>query len=302
MPDQAEETDSGAALNAGGISLPNLGAMTIEVAEAIGSFVVEERPVEFIQHTKTSVTDIATQMDAAAEAMARRMITDRRPGDGILGEEGTNEAAGNGLTWIVDPIDGTTNYMYGLPAWSVSVAVMHEGRTVAGCVCAVELDMTVFAVLGGGAWMRYRGTESRLAVSGQSDLSRSLIGTGFGYGEQRRASQGQTVAGILPHVRDIRRAGAASIDLCWVAAGRLDGYYERGLHSWDFAAGALIIEEAGGIITTMDGRTLWAGHDSGGDPSREWDTIVAAGPGIHANLIQLIKSSAVSSRPRLDEA
>ncbi len=161
--------------------------------------------------------------------------------------------------------------------------------------------MTFFAVLGNGAWMRHRGAQNRLGVSDQGDLSRSLIGTGFGYSEQRRASQGQMVARILPQVRDIRRAGAASIDLCWVAAGRLDGYYERGLHSWDFAAGALIIEEAGGNISTMDGHSVWAGHHSGSDLSREWDTIVAAGPGIHSDLMQLIHSCDVESNPDLDE-
>jgi len=301
MPDQNGERSLPAALIAGDVSLADLGAMTVEIAEAVASFAIEERPEKLIQHTKSSATDIATQMDAAAEAMARRMINERRPGDGIIGEEGTNESAGNGLTWIVDPIDGTTNYLYGLPAWAVSVAVMFEGRTVAGCVCAAELDMTVFAVLGNGAWMRHRGEQNRLAVSDQSDLSRSLIGTGFGYSQERRADQGQMVAGILPQVRDIRRAGAASIDLCWVAAGRPDGYYELGLHSWDFAAGALIIEEAGGVISTLEGRHVWAGHHSGTDLSREWDTIVAAGPGIHADLMQLIQRCVPQSSPGLDE-
>ncbi len=127
MPDQDGQRSLPAALIAGDISLSEIGAMTIEIAEAVASFAMTERPEELIQHTKSSVTDIATQMDAAAEAMARRMITERRPGDGIIGEEGTNDAAGNGLTWIVDPIDGTTNYLYGLPAWSVSVAVMYRG-------------------------------------------------------------------------------------------------------------------------------------------------------------------------------
>ncbi len=301
MPDQDPERSLPAAHIVGGVSLADLGAMTVEIAEAVASFAIEERPQELIQHTKSSATDIATQMDAAAEAMARHMINERRPGDGIIGEEGTNDAAGNGLIWIVDPIDGTTNYLYGLPAWAVSVAVMFEGRTVAGCVCAAELDMTVFAVLGSGAWMRRRGERNRLAVSGQSDLSRSLIGTGFGYSQQRRAGQGQMVAGILPQVRDIRRVGAASIDLCWVAAGLLDGYYELGLHSWDFAAGALIIEEAGGVISTLDGRSVWPGSHSQTDLSREWDTIVAAGPGIHADLMQLIQGCDAEWSPGLDE-
>ncbi len=271
----------------------DLGDMCQQVAQEVGRFLVDERPAELTQRTKSSATDIVTQMDAMAEDMARRMIFERRPADGFLGEEGSHEPAASDLTWIVDPIDGTTNYVYGLPMWAVSVAVMHEGRSIAGCVCAPELEMTAVAVRGAGAKFRHNGDDEVLDVSRQHDLANSLIGTGFGYSGRRRASQGRVVADLVSHVRDIRRAGAASIDLCWVAAGFLDGYYEHGLHLWDFAAGALIIEEAGGTVTTLDGNAVWLPGTHADEPSdllREWDTIVAAGSDLHPRLRKLLIS------------
>lgn len=270
-----------------------LGDMSAEVAQEVGRFLVDERPDELTQRTKSSATDIVTQMDAMAEEMARSLIFERRPHDGFLGEEGSNDHASSGLTWVVDPIDGTTNYVYGLPMWAVSVAVMHEGRSIAGCVCAPGLNMTAVAVRGAGAVLRHDGSDEVLHASRQHDLAHSLIGTGFGYSVGRRASQGRVVADVLSRVRDIRRSGAASIDLCWVAAGLLDGYYEHGLHLWDFAAGALLIEESGGTVTTLDGKSVWAPMtqvDGSADPSQEWNTIVAAAPGLHVNLRDLLIS------------
>lgn len=268
-----------------------LAEVSVAVAQAVAAHLVDERPLRLDQSTKSSATDVVTQMDSAGEEMAKRMLAQRRPGDGFLGEEGTAESSSTGLVWVVDPIDGTTNYLYRHPAWAVSVAVMEEGRTIAGCVCAPLLGMTAHAHRGGGAWFRQGGSERRLSVSSESVLSRSLIATGFGYTQQRRVSQGRLLARVIAHVRDIRRCGAASIDLCWVASGQLDGYYESGLHLWDFAAGALIVEEAGGIVTTVPGESVWSAHDGTGDRSAPTATIVAAGRGIHSDLVGVLRQA-----------
>lgn len=265
-----------------------LGDISVEVAEGLGRFLTENRPAELEQHAKSTPTDIVTQMDSLAESLAREMIARRRPDDGFLGEEGSRSSSASGLVWIVDPIDGTTNYIYGLPMWAVSVAVVHEGKAIAGCVHSPELDMTASAVRGGGAVVRSRGGSAPLSTSACQDIGKALIGTGFGYSPDRRTSQGQLVAELVPLVRDIRRAGAASLDLCWVGAGLLDGYYEEGLHVWDFAAGALIVEEAGGTVTTLDDESVWSAEMS----SDEWGTIIAAAPGVHAQLRALVGNAA----------
>ena len=288
VPDGRDPGETG---SIGKIAGEELGAVSVEVAESLARFLVEDRPADLIQTAKSSATDIVTHMDAMAEQMARELLALRRPEDGFLGEEGTQRDAPSGLTWIVDPIDGTTNYLYRLPAWAVSVAVSYEGRSIAGCVCSPELDMTASAVRGAGAMVRRGGEQSRLAVSSQRNLSESLIGTGFGYASRRREQQGRLVAQVLPRVRDMSRSGAASVDLCRVAAGQLDGYYERGLHAWDFAAGALIVEEAGGIVTTADGHSVWGLYEGAAGMTGEWDTIVAAAPGIHSDVIRLLEDA-----------
>ena len=263
------------------------------IAEEVATFLVDERPTELARSSKTSATDVVTEMDRAAEAMVRDLLAQRCPDDGMLGEEGTGHEGGSGITWIVDPIDGTTNYLYRIPAWAVSIAAVVDGRSVVGCVAAPQLQMTAYAIRGGGAWWIRAGSRERLKVSGEQDLSRALVATGFGYTVDRRARQGQIAADLLPRVRDIRRTGAASIDLCWVAAGLVDAYYEKGLHPWDFAAGALIVEEAGGRVGTLHGESIWPTGSQDG----ERDLVIAAGPGIDAPLRECLRELNAEDTP-----
>jgi myo-inositol-1(or 4)-monophosphatase len=208
-----------------------------------------------IAATKSSIVDVVTLADREVEAFVRSAIADARPDDGFLGEESTGTVGGSGLTWIVDPIDGTVNYLYGIPQYAVSIAVVEGGadpaewNALAGCVVNPANGEVFAAAQGGGA---YLGSQ-RLQVNPGVSLEQTLLSTGFSYSAETRARQGQVLAGILGRVRDIRRAGSASLDLCWVAAGRLDAYAERGLNPWDHAAGALVVREAGGHVGGFEG-------------------------------------------------
>lgn len=213
-----------------------------------------------IADRKTSVADIVTEADRAVETAIRDAIAAARPQDGFFGEETDEAASASGLTWVVDPIDGTVNYLYGIPAYAVSVAVCRGDVTtpggyevVAGAVCNPVTAETFHARKGGGAALRVGADDVPLTVGSAGDLGHALIGTGFAYDPARRAWQGEVVARLLPQVRDIRRIGSAALDLCFVAAGRLDGYYESGTHVWDRAAGELIVREAGGVIAGPNG-------------------------------------------------
>ena len=217
--------------------------------------------------TKSSRTDVVTAADREAEELLVAGILAARPGDGILGEEGANSASTSGVTWVLDPIDGTTNYLYGLPAYGVSVAATvaddsaadaqagntHDGRrTIAGAVYIPVTDELFTAFEGGGTTLN----GSPVAASTEEDLSLALVGTGFGYTFERRTEQANVVRHLIPQVRDVRRMGSASVDLCMIAAGRLDAYYERGLQPWDYAAGVLIAREAGADVLGRDEGTL----------------------------------------------
>jgi myo-inositol-1(or 4)-monophosphatase len=208
-----------------------------------------------IAATKSSIVDVVTLADREVEAFVRSAIADARPDDGFLGEESTGTVGSSGLTWIVDPIDGTVNYLYGIPQYAVSIAVVEGGpdpaewNALAGCVVNPANGEVFTAAQGGGA---YLGSQ-RLQVNPDVSLEQTLLSTGFSYSAETRARQGQVLAGILGRVRDIRRAGSASLDLCWVAAGRLDAYAERGLNPWDHAAGALVVREAGGHVGGFGG-------------------------------------------------
>ena len=197
---------------------------------------------------------MVSDADRDAEALIRDLLVAERPGDGLLGEEGSLVEGSSGRRWVVDPLDGTTNYLYRFPAWVVSVALEDAdtpsggtGGALVGVVHDPLRGETFAAARGEGA--SCNGAE--IAVSGAQRLDSALIGTGFGYAAERRATQAEVVARILPRVRDIRRAGAAALDLCMVACGRLDGYYERGLNAWDWAAGSLIATEAGATVTAL---------------------------------------------------
>ena len=224
-------------------------ALAISTAQAAGDFARGGRETALDVQTKSSSVDVVTVMDTATETLITQAILAARPGDAILGEEGAAVVGTSGVRWIVDPIDGTVNYLYRIPAWSVSIAAELDGRMVAGVVYNPVLRETFSATLGGGAFCN----GARLACSTETDLAQTLLATGFGYDSGRRARQGALVAQVLPHVRDIRRFGSAALDLCAVAAGRVDAYFERGLNPWDMAAGVLIAREAGARIEGLHG-------------------------------------------------
>jgi myo-inositol-1(or 4)-monophosphatase len=208
-----------------------------------------------VVQVKSSPTDIVTQLDRAAEQLIRDRLLAARPADAILGEEG-GEIGDGSVRWIVDPLDGTVNYFYGLPDWAVSIAAETDGAVVAAAVC-VPLRRTLFtATLGGGAWLEsdWHAGPQRLACNSGIPLASALVATGFGYAAAQRAAQGQVAAAVLPQVRDIRRTGSAANDLCSVAAGYVDAYYEQGVHEWDIAAGGLIAREAGAVMGGLAGR------------------------------------------------
>ena len=199
---------------------------------------------------KSSRVDPVTVVDRESEDLIRRLVASLRPGDVVFGEEaGGAGARAEGVRWIVDPIDGTVNFLYGIPAYGVSIACEKDGRIVAGAVADVAGRRIFHAAKGGGAVVRdASGREEPLSCSAPADLGVSLVATGFAYAAQRRAAQGGLVADLLADVRDIRRIGSAALDLCLLAAGAVDCYYEHGLNLWDWAAGALIAEEAGAVV------------------------------------------------------
>jgi myo-inositol-1(or 4)-monophosphatase len=201
--------------------------------------------------TKSTATDVVTTADRAVERQVVAAIRAVRPGDGVFGEEygDSAEPQPGAVRWVLDPIDGTVNYLYGLPQYAVSLAAEIDGTVVAGVVVNAATGDEWTATRGGGAW---RG-DRRLHCSGRTSLEQSLVGTGFGYDARRRAHQGAVLAGLITGVRDIRRFGAAALDLCAVAEGGLDAYYEKGLNPWDHAAGGLIAAEAGAVVSGLRG-------------------------------------------------
>jgi myo-inositol-1(or 4)-monophosphatase len=250
-----------------------------ETGELLASWRTKGRPE--VVDTKSSPTDVVTEMDRQAERLITERILGARPGDTVLGEEGGQRpGAGTGVRWVVDPLDGTVNYLYGQPDWAVSIAAEVNGEIVAGVVEVPGLGETYSAVTGGGAWLLRHPPDGhgniRLHCSAEGDLSMALVATGFGYSAGRRQVQGEVVQALLPRVRDIRRRGSAAVDLCAVAAGRVDAFYERGLNYWDFAAGALIAREAGAVVGGLSGRAESTGMT------------VAAGPSLYPALAGLL--------------
>jgi myo-inositol-1(or 4)-monophosphatase len=199
--------------------------------------------------TKSTRTDMVTDMDRASEAAIVGLILRARPDDAIVAEEGSSRSGTSGVRWIIDPLDGTTNYLYGHPGFAVSIAAEVSGTVVAGAVLDVVHDELFTATLGGGA----HRNALPIACSNKSECGTALVATGFGYDPERRHVQAEVLVHLLPRVRDIRRMGAAAVDLCSVACGRVDAYFERGLSEWDHAAGALIAAEAGAVVGAIDG-------------------------------------------------
>jgi myo-inositol-1(or 4)-monophosphatase len=274
-----------AALDAG-----RLRDLAVRVAREAGELLASRAGHVEVAATKSSPTDVVTEMDRRSEDLIRSRILAARPSDAILGEEGgqIGDADGGGVRWVIDPLDGTVNYLYGLPDWAVSIGAEVGGvaggevggvaggevgrRIVAGAVFVPLRGEMFSAASRGGAWLESGTGRVRLHCRPGVPLDRALVGTGFGYLAARRQVQGEVVAALLPRLRDIRRNGVASVDLCAVAAGRLDGYYERGLNYWDYAAGALIAIEAGAVVGGLNGAPV-----SG-------SMAVAAGPGLFGPL------------------
>ncbi len=230
--------------------------------------------------TKTTPTDPVTIVDTETERLLRDRLAQLRSGDLILGEEiggpGAVAADGDGaVTWVLDPIDGTVNFIYGIPGYAVSVAAQVDGVSVAGAVADVMGGRVYSAAVGQGAQVVDERDTHPLRCTAVDDLSMALVGTGFAYSKRRRTAQAALVAKMLPVVRDVRRIGSAAMDLCMVAAGQLDAYYEHGLHVWDCAAGALIAAEAGARVVLP----------APGDLESTAALVVAAAPGIADELL-----------------
>jgi myo-inositol-1(or 4)-monophosphatase len=284
--------DQPAAVRAGGVPVPALclrrgrgrrgrGArregslsdleLALRAARIAGDLLLERfgGPARGVER-KSSRTDLVSDADREAEAAIEEVLLGERPEDGLLAEEGAHSEGASGRRWVVDPLDGTTNYLYGIPAWAVSVALEDDSGALVGVVLDPVRGEAFTAIRGEGAWLG----EAQLAIDPSERLDTALVATGFGYDAQRRAEQAQLLAAVLPRVRDIRRAGAAALDLCSVAAGRVDAYYERGLQPWDWAAGRLIAAEAGAVVREL------AGEPAG---------LVAAPPALIDELVALVE-------------
>ena len=255
--------------------LLELRSVAISAAREAGDLLADRAGQVEVAATKSSPTDVVTEMDSRSEELIRSRILAARPSDAILGEEGglignTDNAP---VLWVIDPLDGTVNYLYGLHDWAVSIAAEVEwagggvadgqvggeaGRKIVAGAVYVPMRGELFcAVRGHGAWLQAGEDYWQPLECGPGvQLDQALVGTGFGYRKERRKVQGEVVAAMLPQVRDIRRIGVASVDLCAVAAGRLDGFYERGLNYWDWAAGALVATEAGALVGGLNGKPV----------------------------------------------
>ncbi|MGH9298138.1 MAG: inositol monophosphatase family protein [Acidimicrobiales bacterium] len=230
--------------------------------------------------SKSTRTDLVTEADRASEQLIVGRLDAARAEDGILAEEGSARSGTSGLTWVIDPLDGTINFVYGFPAFAVSIGCQRDdGERVLGVVHDPVRDETFTALAGGGS----ARNSAPLHLPPSPPLSEALLATGFGYDSRRREAQARLLPTVLPAVRDIRRAGAAALDLCWMAAGRVDGCFESGLEPWDLAAGALVVEEAGGSIDIVDGIIPGAA------------TVVASGPGLREPLLALLHEAVAAA-------
>jgi myo-inositol-1(or 4)-monophosphatase len=262
-----------------------LRSLAAELATTAGSSAHDGRrrlgvgqPVE--HDTKSTPTDPVTEFDRAAETLIVDALQRRRPHDSIVGEEGAGHTGTSGLEWHIDPIDGTVNFMYDLPAWCTSVAVVDRHGPLAGAVYVPVTDELFSAARGAGATCNGQP----IHCSTVANLPMALIGTGFNYAPSTREQQAARLARLLPHVRDMRRYGSAALDLCMVACGRLDAYFEEHLNSWDLAAGVLIAAEAGATTSNF-----------AGGPA-DTDAVVAAAPGLHRALLDLLERTSPDVR------
>jgi myo-inositol-1(or 4)-monophosphatase len=254
-------------------NLDALLTLATDIARETGVLVLDrDADTDLAVQTKSTETDVVTAKDTAAERLIRERLDKERPDDGFLGEESGSGTGTTGVRWVVDPIDGTVNYLYNIPQYAVSIGVEVDGVVKVGVVFDPAKNELYQAIAGGGATCNGKVLRCSQATS----LSQSLVNTGFGYAADRRARQAEILLQVIPFVRDIRRMGAASLDLCAVAHGRTEAYYERGLKHWDLAAGCLVAQEAGALVTDLDGN-----FPTG-------DFVIAAAPGIHEALRGLL--------------
>ena len=276
--------NSSAELNCNAVLADPFVALAIAVARGAGELLLD-RPSDLGVQTKSTATDVVTLMDQHAEAFIVSELAKSRPDDSILGEEGANQTGTSGLQWVIDPIDGTVNYLHDLPHWCISIGLIEEvsSEAVAGVVFLPILGQMYISSRGLGSWVIDGDEPKRLQISQCSDLSQAIIGTGFGYLGSRRAGQVRVLKEVLPQIADIRRLGSCAIDLCLVAEGVLDGYYERGVNPWDHAAGALIAREAGAIASGLRGELETS------------EMMVVANPIIHAQLVAILEANEADS-------
>lgn len=241
--------------------LADLAATALRAAQAAAAAITgtEVTGVE----TKISATDMVSDVDRQAEVAVAEVLAARRPNDAVVGEEGTSRPGTTGVRWVVDPLDGTTNFLFGIPQFAVSIAAERDGRPVAGVVADPSRNELWAAAAGRGAFLS--GRRCRVP-EGRSSLATALCATGFGYRAERRRWQAEVLSNVLPRVRDIRRFGSAALDLSWMAAGRYDAYFEWGLNPWDRSAGSLIAAEAGATVDMLGERLVVAAVPSLFDP------------------------------------
>ncbi|WP_322796032.1 inositol monophosphatase family protein [Tepidiforma sp.] len=250
------------------------------IAREAGGLLQRYAAEGFAVGTKSSRTDMVTEADRAAEALIVERIGSARPDDAVMGEEGARREGHTGVRWVVDPLDGTTNFIYGVPAYGVSIGVERDGQVVAGVVFDAAHGEAFTALLGSGAWRDGRP----IRASGKAELATALIGTGFGYDAAQRALQGAMLTRLIGRVRDIRRMGSAALDLAHVACGMLDGYYEYRLNPWDIAAGGLIAREAGARTAGFGGYAFEDGF------------VVAAAPAVFDALREAVEEAYAATR------
>ena len=229
--------------------------LAVRIAIQAGDLLADRQGAAGQVTYKSSATDPVSEADKAAERLITSALHDERPDDGLLGEEGADHTGSTGLRWVIDPLDGTVNYLYGMPAWCVSIACEDDQGAVVGVVHQPTAGLTFTARRGSGA--ACNGTP--VAVNDPVPLARALVATGFSYDVGQRTRQAEVVRALLPQVRDIRRVGSAALDLCMVAAGMADAYYEDTTARWDWAAGALVAAEAGATVRITGDELVVAG-------------------------------------------
>jgi myo-inositol-1(or 4)-monophosphatase len=256
----------------------SLAIEVLNLAESIalkaGSLLVN-RPSKFDLDEKSGVFDFATQMDHESEKLIVSEILAARPDDGLIGEEGANRESKSGVTWVIDPIDGTVNYLYDIPGWCISIAAKDKDGGLAGVVYSPATQSLWKAHRGGGAFLNGNLIKCNDPVA----LNRALVGSGFAYDLEKRKIQAALIARLLPEIRDLRRLGACAVDICHVASGSLDAYFEAGVNEWDYAAAGLIATEAGAMISIDTG--IWNG---------EKNMVIVAGPALHPALSAQIRA------------